>query len=145
MKKPGSRATAWVRAFLRGDRASLNELGPNGQLPPADAELAGRILLAAFDLVIPRWFNKDTPIRQITVEMLEVRARIGAKAAQPVIVMEMVVRKALGETVPVDDLDEYVLAKAKAGVLAQYVHSVGLLDDELDELVAEAERNVLSD
>ena len=129
-----SRAVDWVRALVRVEKV--------GELPAAEAETAGRIVHVLFDLVIPRWFTPETPVRDITAQMLAVRTTVGAKVAQPVVVLEMVVRHALGEPVPVDDLDPYVLVQAKAAIVSQYAHSVGLLDDELDALLAAAEQAV---
>ncbi|GAB3883369.1 hypothetical protein GCM10029964_042600 [Kibdelosporangium lantanae] len=142
MTEPAARVATWVKALVRADRAGLDALKADGPSPTAEAETVSRILLAMFDLVVPRWFTPGTPVRDITVQMLAVRATVGAKAAEPVIVLEMVVRRALGEAVPLDDLDPAVLVKAKIGVVAQYAHSAGLLDDELDELVAEAARTL---
>ena len=62
-----------------------------------------------------------------------------AAAALPVLDAEMLVRDALGEPVPTDDLDPGVLVGVHLLLFASLADELALGDGELDGIIAEAE------
>jgi hypothetical protein len=103
--------------------------------PAGDEEL--RVRAAAFRLAVRRRFQSDTPLAEIS---RTVTAAVHAHAtAPPVLDAEMLVREALGETVPVDGIDADVRIGVHLLLFASLADELALGDGELDALIAEAE------
>lgn len=108
--------------------------------PAAQAdEAARRIWEIAFGLVVRRRFTPDTPLAEIS-RTVDAAVREHAIAALPMIEAEMVVRAALGEKVPTDEIDQAVLTAVHLLVFASLADELALADDELETLIAQAEK-----
>jgi hypothetical protein len=130
-----STAARWLRAVVRNDadaRRALGDMFDEDELYP----LVG----SAFSLAVARRFSPNCDVRAITRQALGVRQRYADRSPQ-LLQMEMVVRRELGESVPVDDLRPDRVLLIKMWIFEQLVYDLGLFDDELDELIAEAERS----
>jgi hypothetical protein len=124
----------WIRAVVRNDNVAMRRLGE--QFPDEDLD---PVVDAVFSLAVRRRFSQALPTGDITRQMLGIRQRYGASRVRPLLEMEMVVRRELGERVPIDDLDDSTVSKIKIFVFEQIVHDLALFDDELDELIVLAE------
>lgn len=101
-------------------------------------DTALRIWDSAFKLAVRRRFEPESPLAEIS------RTVAGAvhaheAAALPVLDAEMLVRDALGEAVPVDEIDPAVRLAVHLLVFASLTDELALGDGELDGLIAQAE------
>ena len=107
--------------------------------PPAPIDdVARRVWDSAFRLAVRRRFEPASPLAEIT------RTVAGAvhaheAAAIPVLDAEMLVREALGEEVPVDEIEPAVRLAVHVLVFASLADELALGDGELDGLIAQAE------
>jgi hypothetical protein len=107
--------------------------------PPAPVDdTALRVWDSAFKLAVRRRFEPDSPLAEIS------RTVAGAvhaheTVALPVLDAEMLVRDALGEAVPVDEIDPVVRLAVHLLVFASLTDELALGDGELDGLIAQAE------
>jgi hypothetical protein len=129
-----SAAGKWIRATVRSDVAAMRRT----EEAAVGAEITSLVEIA-FQLMVHRRFAAGCERAEITRHVLGIRQRYGAAKAGPVIDAEMVIRRELGESVPIDDLDDSVVLRLKMLILEQLVHDMGMFDDELDELVQAAE------
>ncbi|WP_250003009.1 hypothetical protein [Actinoplanes sp. M2I2] len=99
---------------------------------PCDApdEDARRLWAIAFGLAARRRFDADSPLAEI---------RRTVAAGLPTLEAEMLMRDALGEKVPVEEIDESVRTGAYLLLFARLVDEMALTDGELEGLVARAE------
>lgn len=128
------RELALVRLLIRRDRTPLAAFDRSG----CDLDYVARVIDAAFGLLLSRRYSLSTPVRELTLLALGVRQSVGAENSLPVIELEMVLRAALGEPVPLGGLSTDDIATAKVQLLAQLVHHIGMLDSELDSLLDES-------
>ena len=107
--------------------------------PPAPVDdTALRVWDSAFKLAVRRRFEPASPLAEIS------RTVAGAvhaheAAALPVLDAEMLVRDALGEAVPIDEIDPAVRLAVHLLVFASLTDELALGDGELDGLIAQAE------
>jgi hypothetical protein len=99
---------------------------------------ARRIWAIAFGLVVRRRFEPYTPLAEIS-RTVAAAVRDHSAAALPVLDAEMLVRDALGEVVPVEEIDPEVLLGVHLLLFASLADELALGDAELDTLIAEAE------
>lgn len=114
-------------AFLRAAA-----LGSAFAAPPSSASFE-----AAFRLAVGLRFGADAPLLAISGTVRAV-ARRHPDAMLPVREAEMLIRDALGETVPVGDISPADTVKVHVLVFAELVRELALTDAELDELLAQA-------
>jgi hypothetical protein len=127
----------WIRADVRGDSATRDSL-PEDDID-ADAD-AGAVIQAAFELAVARRFAPDCHVRDIALLASGIKRRYGHKTRIPVREIEVLVREALGEQVPTDEIDatmRYVIMRL---VFEAIVDELGLFDPELDALLVASER-----
>jgi hypothetical protein len=103
-------------------------------------DAARRIWENAFGLVARRRFAPDAPLAEIS-RTVTTAVQEHAIAALPTIEAEMLLRAALGETVPTDEIDAGVLSAVHLLVFASLADELALADAELDALIAEAEKS----
>jgi hypothetical protein len=148
----GTRVAAAQPGRAAADRAGFSRTGAGDHLraaaraqtpvscgTPAEAvdDEERRVWAAAFRLAARRRFQRDTPLAEIS---RTVTAAVRAHAAAfPVLDVEMLVRDALGETVPVRGIDSAVLTGVHLLLFASLADELALGDGELDALIAEAE------
>ncbi|WP_250027584.1 hypothetical protein [Paractinoplanes maris] len=106
---------------------TTEETPPPGDAPDADAR---RLWEIAFGLAARRRFDPDSPLAEI---------RRTVAAGLPTLEAEMLVRDALGEKVPVDEIDDSVRIRAHLLLFARLVDEMALTDGELEGLIARAE------
>ncbi|MCY1140664.1 hypothetical protein OWR29_21925 [Actinoplanes sp. Pm04-4] len=110
--------------------------------PPArsgEATSAARhVWQIAFGLAVRRRFEPDSPLAEIRRTVTAVLQHHAA-AALPALAAEMLIRDALGETVPVDEIDDAVRSGAHLLLFAGLVEELAMTDGELEGLVMEAE------
>ena len=99
---------------------------------------ARRVWQIAFGLVVRRRFEPDSALAEIS-RTVAMAVHDHAAAGLPVLDAEMLVRTALGETVPVGDIDEGVLIAVHLLLFASLADELALGDAELDAIIAEAE------
>jgi hypothetical protein len=92
----------------------------------------------AFGLAARRRFEPDSPLAEIRRTVWATLHRQSAVALPP-LTAEMLIRAALGEEVPVDEIDDTVRTGAHLLLFARLVDELALTDDELEGLVMEAE------
>jgi hypothetical protein len=131
---PISVAGAWVRALVFKDTESRVRIGD-----VLNEDSLALFLDRAFAIAVRRRFSPGCEVGEITRQILGVRQRYG-EMSPGLLEMEMMVRRELGESVPIDDLDSAKVAVIKASVFEQIVHGMGMFDEEIDALVDEAER-----
>jgi hypothetical protein len=131
---PWSVPGQYIKATIRKD------LVARGRLPedPAGAA-AGGLIDAAFELAVRRRFVPDCPVRDIALLVAGARRR-HPDVTVPVLAAEALIRERLGEAAPTGDIDSDTATLAKVLVLATIVDELALYENELDELLAEAER-----
>jgi hypothetical protein len=113
-------------------------------MPPADVDdAARRVWEIAFGLVVRRRFEPETPLTEIS-RTVAMAVHDHAVAGLPVLDAEMMVRHALGETVPIGDLDASVLLAVHLLVFASLADELALGDEELDAIIADAEEKAAS-
>jgi hypothetical protein len=126
-------AGRYLRATARDDTPS--RFGT----PAAEVDDAARaVWKIAFGLAVTRRFEPGSALAEIS------RSVAGAVhehsvAALPMLDAEMLVRDALGETVPLEDIDPGVLIAVHLLVFASLIDELALGDGELDGLIAQAE------
>ena len=92
----------------------------------------------AFGLAARRRFEPDSPLAEIRRTVTATQRR-HPTAALPPLAAEMLVREALGEIVPVDEIDETVRSGVHLLIFARLVDELALTDGELEDLVVQAE------
>ncbi|MFI5889231.1 hypothetical protein ACIA5D_03835 [Actinoplanes sp. NPDC051513] len=99
---------------------------------------ARRVWEIAFGLVVRRRFEPGAALAEIS-RTVATAVHDHAAAAMPMLDAEMLVRAALGEAVPVGDLDGGVLIAVHLLLFASLADELALGEAELDQLIAEAE------
>jgi hypothetical protein len=100
---------------------------------------AARALFArAFMLAVRRRFRPDSPVADIARTVAGVCHRHGALALSAM-ETEMLVRRALGEAVPVEEIPADRVIAAHVIVFVALADEAALTDDEIDELITTAE------
>lgn len=102
-------------------------------------QAARRVWEVAFTLAVRRRFDPETPLAEIS-RTVAAGVQAHAPAALPPLDAEMMVREALGEPVPTADIDPAVRTATHLLLFASLTDALGLRDEELDALVAEAEQ-----
>jgi hypothetical protein len=117
-------------AFLRATATNT----PAGD-PPGDG--GEEVFDAAFRLAVGLRFKPEMPLATITAT---VRAAAGRhpELKLPVREAEMLIREALGETVPTAGIAATDTVKVHVLMFAALVEELALTDAELDELIAQA-------
>ena len=103
-------------------------------------ESARRVWQIAFGLAARRRFEPDTALAEIS-RTVAAAVREHAAAALPMLAAEMLVRAALGESVPTDEIDTDVRVAVHLLLFASLTDELALGDAELDAMIAEAERS----
>jgi len=128
-------AGRYLRATARDD-APTRYGAPAGEVDDA----ARRVWKIAFGLAARRRFDADSPLAEIS-RTVATAVHDHAAAALPILDAEMLVRDALGEPVPTDDIDPGVLVGIHLLLFASLVDELALGDGELDGLIADAEES----
>jgi hypothetical protein len=123
----------YLRQAARDDAPSRFG-SPAGQVD----ESARRVWEIAFGLAVRRRFEPDSALAEIS-RTVAAAVHEHAAAGLPILDAEMLLRTALGETVPTGDIDEGVLVGVHLLLFASLVDELALVDAELDALIAEAE------
>lgn len=124
-------------AYLRA--AALDDAPARFGTPPGPVdEHARRLWAAAFRMAVRRRFQPDSPLAEVT-RTVTIAVHVHEAARLPIVEAEMLVREALGETVPVDEIDPAVRVAVHLLLFASLTDELALGDGELDALVAEAE------
>jgi hypothetical protein len=110
----------------------------HGMTPGLQDSSARRIWAIAFGLVVRQRFEPHTPLAEIS-RAVATAVHDHAAAALPVLDAEMLVRDALGESVPLEEIDPAVLLGVHVLLFASLADALALGDAELDNLIAEAE------
>jgi hypothetical protein len=126
-------AGRYLRQAARDDAPSRFG-SPDGEVD----ESARRVWEIAFGLAVRRRFEPDTALAEIS-RTVATAVHEHAAAALPILDAEMLVRAALGEVVPVGDIDGSVLLGVHLLLFASLADELALGDAELDQLIAEAE------
>ena len=126
-------AGRYLRQVARDD-APTRFGSPAGEVD----ESARQVWEIAFGLVVRRRFEPDSALAEIS-RTVATAVHDHAAAGLAVLDAEMLVRAALGETVPVGDLDEGVLVAVHLLLFASLADELALGDAELDAIIAEAE------
>jgi hypothetical protein len=107
--------------------------------PPAPVDdTARRVWDNAFRLVVRRRFEADSPLAEIS-RTVAAAVHTHESVALPPLDAEMLVRDALGEPVPVEEIDPAVRVAVHLLVFASLTDELALGDGELDGLIAQAE------
>jgi len=120
-------------AFLRA--TAINHVAGREIRPDYESRV---FFYCAFELAVRRRFRHDTPVMDIA-RSVNVAARRHALVALPPLEAEMLVRDALGEAVPIEGIPLTKIVAAHVVIFAALADEMGLTDDELDALIAEAE------
>jgi hypothetical protein len=126
-------AGRYLRATARDDTPARFG-SPAGEVDDA----ARAVWKTAFGLAVARRFDPDSPLAEIS-RSVAVAVHDHSVAALPLLDAEMLVRDALGETVPTDGIDPGVLIAVHLLVFASLADELALGDGELDGLISEAE------
>jgi len=129
----GTEAGRYLRQAAR-DEAPSRLGSPAGDVD----ESARQVWEIAFGLVVRRRFEPDAALAEIS-RTVATAVHEHAAAGLAILDAEMLVRAALGETVPVGDLDEGVLVAVHLLLFASLADELALGDAELDAIIAEAE------
>lgn len=121
-------AGRYLRAVARDE--------PTG--PGRADDAARRTWAIAFGLVVRRRFEPHTPLAEISRTVVAA-VRDHSAAALPVLDAEMLVRDALSEPVPVEEIAPDVLLGVHVLLFASLADGLALGDAEIDTLIAEAE------
>jgi hypothetical protein len=116
------------------DEAPSRFGSPTGEVD----ESARRVWEIAFGLAVRRRFEPDTALAEIS-RTVAIAVHDHAVAGLPILDAEMLVRAALGETVPVGDIDEGVLIAVHLLLFASLADELALGNAEVDAIIAEAE------
>jgi hypothetical protein len=139
---PGQDRRAGVIATAAGHylrQAARDDAPVRFGMPPGDVDdAAHRVWEIAFGLVVRRRFEPETPLAEIS-RTVALAVREHAVAGLPILDAEMLVRHALGEAVPIGDIDGGVLHAVHLLLFASLTDELALGDRELDAIVAEAE------
>jgi hypothetical protein len=92
----------------------------------------------AFTLAVRRRFRPDSPVADIARTVADV-CRRHAPLALSALETEMLVRHALGEAAPVEDIPADRVVAAHVVVFVAMADGVALTDEEVDELITTAE------
>jgi len=119
--------------YLRA--TAVNEPGPVSLHPGYPARL---VFYCAFERAVRRRFRTDCPVADI------VRTVADAGRRHPFVPMdalaaEMLIRDALGEVVPVEEIPLPVIVATHLVVFAAICDELALTDEEIDTLIATAE------
>jgi hypothetical protein len=127
MRRPRTRGGLFLRATATHDRAEA-----------VSVEDAREVFARAFVLAVGLRFAPETPLPVIAGSVAAC-ARRQAEPTLPVREAEMLVREALGETVPTAGIAPAQRVAVQVLLFAALVEELALTDDELDELIADAE------
>ena len=118
----------------------LQLLAYGGTPRPHDApgSAARRIWEIAFGLVARRRFEPDSPLAEIR-RTVAAALRDHPDEALPPLGAEMLLREALGEKVPVEDIDDTVRSGVHLLLSASLADELAMTDGELDGLIRQAE------
>jgi hypothetical protein len=127
VRRPRTPAGLFLRATATNHRA---------EAVPDDA--ARGVFARAFALAVGLRFRPDTPLTVIAGSVAGA-ARRHTQLTVPVREAEMLIREALGETVPTAGIDPAQRMVVHVLIFTAVVEELALTDDELDELIADAE------
>ena len=127
VRRPRTPAGLFLRATATNHRA---------EAAPDDASRA--VFARAFALAVRLRFGPDTPLMAIAGTVAAC-ARRHAQLTVPVREAEMLIREALGETVPTAGIEPAQRVAVHVLMFAALAEELALTDDELDELIADAE------
>ena len=122
-------AGRYLRAAARGETLTRHSVA---------GDAAVRVWEIAFGLASRRRFDPGAPLAEVG-RSVATALRDRCAGAVPPLDAEMLVRDALGETVPVDDLDPARRIVVHLLMFAAFTDELALGDSELDTLIAEAE------
>jgi hypothetical protein len=123
--------------YLR--QAARDEAPSRFGSPAGDVdESARRVWQIAFGLMVRRRFEPDAALAEIS-RTVAMAVHDHAAAGLAILDAEMPVRAALGEAVPVGDIDEGVLIAVHLLLFASLADELALGNPELDAIIAEAE------
>lgn len=129
-------------AGARGPRTPgglfLRATATNDQAEAVPDEAGRAVFGRAFALAVRLRFGPDTPLMAIAGTVAAC-ARRHAGLTVPVREAEMLIREALGETVPTAGIEPAQQVAVHVLMFAALVEEVALTDGELDELIAGAE------
>lgn len=108
---------------------------PARQIP---GDGARRVFEKAFVLAVRLRFKPETPLAAITASVA-LAARRHPELGVPVREAEMLIREALGERVPTAGITPAQLVTVHVLMFAVLIDEMALTDDELAELIADAE------
>jgi hypothetical protein len=97
-----------------------------------------RVWEIAFGLMVRRRFESTSPLAEIG-RSVATAVNFHAAAALPALDAEMLVREALGEKVPVEDIDGTVRSGVHLLLSASLADELAMTDGELDDLIQQAE------
>ena len=139
---PGTWLTGGGRPEARRPRTAaglvLRATATNGRAEAVPDDAARGVFDRAFGLAVRLRFRPDTPLPVIAGSVAGA-ARRHAELALPVREAEMLIRAALGETVPTAGIAPAETVAVQVLMFAALVEELALTDDELDELIAGAE------
>ncbi|HEX5202863.1 hypothetical protein ACFQS1_16410 [Paractinoplanes rhizophilus] len=139
---PGTARAAGVIATEAGRylRQAARDEAPSRYGSPAGAvdDSARRVWEIAFGLAVRRRFEPGAPLAEIG-RTVATAVHDHAAAAIPTLDAEMLVRAALGEVVPVGDIDEGVRIAVHLLLFASLADELALGDAELDQLIGSGE------
>jgi hypothetical protein len=127
-------AAAYLRATATNSAAGRD----------VELDYAARVLFAsAFGLAVRRRFRPGAPIADIAGAVANASRRhrslaFSAVAADP-LEAEMLIRDALHEAVPIEGIPMARIVTTHVVMFASLVDELALTDDELDELIADAD------
>jgi hypothetical protein len=122
-------AGAYLRATAANERAAVD-------LDPDDS--ARVVFCCAFELAVRRRFRTDSPIAEIA-RMIANAARRHPLVPVDALAAEMLIREALGEVVPVEEIPLPVIVATHLVAFAAICDDLALSDDEIDTLITTAE------
>lgn len=136
--RPAPAVTTEAGRYLQG--AARDEPPSRYGTPPHPVdEAALRVWEIGFGLLVRRRFHPQAPLAELSRTVARA-VHTHAAAALPPLDTEMLVRDALGERVPVGQLDPAVRVAAHLLLFASLTDELALGDAELDALIAEAEQ-----
>ncbi|GID25410.1 hypothetical protein [Paractinoplanes brasiliensis] len=119
--------------YLR--RVAYEDAPAHGEKPTSATRHVWEI---AFQLAVRRRFEPDSPLAEIRRTVSTILKQ-HASAALPPLAAEMLIRDALDETVPVDEISDPVRSRAHLLLFAGLVDELAMTDGELESLIVEAE------
>lgn len=126
-RRPRTPAGRYLRATATNERADQ---------PPGPG--AADVFAGAFGAAVRLRFRVDTPLTAIAASVAAAARRHPALAV-PVREAEMLIREALGEHVPTAGITGVQAMAVHVLLFAALVDELALTDEELDELIADAE------